>query len=688
MSIQKCLDMLQQDIYATRQTITDLQAHWPSEVALQFGDDPSVYDVFPHLFISAFSALDPQQLHQLAVAERLIATALLTSDTIMDLDCEPTLLTSNVLRVHAMQQEYYTLLHGLFEPTSPFWSHWQRYVTEYMEACLIERQFINGDRDWADYTEHMARHIAIGKAGMARNVINALAELTHDYQPCAQLVESIDHYNVARQMFDDLCDWKADLLHRQPSLLLAYALQDQQINIHDGDVQEVTTLVGRSMYYHGHAVAILRLAIAALDQAEGVLRDIPTIPWMALIDDLRRRCQGLLHDVERIVHANMQHRQVRPQISISLPVAQSRYQQLARDALHFLIRQWHLGFGEARHIACHLTGEETNSAPEYYYGDVFQRALIADALCDASHQFAPQLQTLIKHEVDYLLSCRNTIGVGGWTYFDNAPDIAPDADDLGQIMQVFIRTGYSNAVKTYCLPLVDLLLRDGQQPQGGFSTWIIPATGRTTKQELHARLRDENWGREPNPEVMANLLYALALWSCDDYTPALENGLNYLETQQNYDGCWYSKWYYGQYYGTYVCLRLLNVARPDSVSIAQAQQFLVTNQNKDGGWGLDESSDPLNTALALLGLASIPPQTDQIFPFDTVRQGLDYLASCQDQDGSWANVLFICPGAEHDYGSRTITTMFVLKAALVWSPLLEDSPAIDIPDEYLVLVNA
>ncbi|NOK58051.1 MAG: hypothetical protein GFH27_549287n355 [Chloroflexi bacterium AL-W] len=687
MSIQKCLDMLQQDIDATRQTITDLQAHWPSEVALQFGDDPSVYDVFPHLFAPAFSALDPQPLHQLAVAERLIATALLTSDTIMDLDCDHALLTSSVLRVQAMQQEYYTLLHGLFEPTSPFWTHWQRYVKEYMETCLIERHFINGDRDWAGYTETVARQIAIGKVGMARNVVNALAELTNDYQPCAQLIESIDHYNIARQMFDDLCDWKEDLLHRQPSLVLVCALQDQQMNIHDSDVRTLTTLVGRSMYYHGHAVAILRLAIASLDRAEGALWDIPTIPWMSLIDDLRRRCQGLLNDVERIVHANTQHRQVRPNVAISLPIAESRYQQLAREALQFLIRQWHLGFGEARHIACHLNGEETNSAPEYYYGDVFQRALIADTLCDASQQFAPQLRMIIEHEVDYLLRCRNTTGVGGWTYFDNAPDIAPDADDLGQIMQVFIRTGYINAVTNYSVPLVDILLKDARQPQGGFSTWIIPATEQTAKQELHARLRDESWGSEPNPEVMANLLYALALWSDDRYTPALENGLNYLETQQNYDGCWYSKWYYGQYYGTYVCLRLLNVARPDSISIAQARQFLVTTQHEDGGWGLDERSDPLNTALALLGMASIPPQTDPIFPFDTVRKGLDYLASCQEQDGAWANVLFICPGAEHDYGSRTITTMFVLKAVLAWSPLLEDGPTIDTPDEQLALVN-
>ena len=108
----------------------------------------------------------------------------------------------------------------------------------------------------------------------------------------------------------------------------------------------------------------------------------------------------------------------------------------------------------------------------------------------------------------------------------------------------------------------------------------------------------------PDCEVMANALYAVALYDADRFRASLERGIDFVEAAQEEDGSWPSTWYFGPFYGVYVCLRLLATARPNSPAIQAGLEFLRRAQHSDGGWGLSETSDALSTALALLGLAT------------------------------------------------------------------------------------
>ena len=111
------------------------------------------------------------------------------------------------------------------------------------------------------------------------------------------------------------------------------------------------------------------------------------------------------------------------------------------------------------------------------------------------------------------------------------------------------------------------------------------------------------YGSGPDNEVIANLLYALTLYDRTRFAEIIQRGVAYLEGQQDLDGRWASRWCEGPYYGIYVCLRLLNTGWHSSPAIKSALSFLRKRQLLDGGWGVDgHKSDPLSTALALLGL--------------------------------------------------------------------------------------
>jgi len=367
-------------------------------------------------------------------------------------------------------------------------------------------------------------------------------------------------------------------------------------------------------------------------------------------------------------------------VDLALPAPADKWQAVAFEALRYIVDQWHLGFGEARHImefapALGLGG------PQHQRGDIFQRAIVADALCDADAVLGGMTRSILDQEVAYLASRRDP-GRAGWRYFPELPELPPDADDLAQIMQAFWRAGHRRELEEHCEEPLSILF-DGSHTDGSFETWIIPALDRTEAEIRQAECARTMWGTGPDAEVVANLLYALALVDPKRFADRIDRGTSYLEAVQRSDGGWESTWYHGPFYGTYVCLRLLACARPDSDAVRRAAAMLRATQNADGGWGGEGASTALETSLALLGLAAVAKAGADL-PEDGVRaaRALGRLDRDGRDDGSWPADDFIRmqvgratggPTYVLSYGSRTLTTTYVMKAALAWSRSREAS---------------
>ena len=67
--------------------------------------------------------------------------------------------------------------------------------------------------------------IASGKTAVARSAVAALGVASGHVERAAVVADAVSEYYVARQMWDDLTDWRKDLAAGQCSLLLARAIQ-------------------------------------------------------------------------------------------------------------------------------------------------------------------------------------------------------------------------------------------------------------------------------------------------------------------------------------------------------------------------------------------------------------------------------------------------------------------------------
>jgi squalene-hopene/tetraprenyl-beta-curcumene cyclase len=154
-------------------------------------------------------------------------------------------------------------------------------------------------------------------------------------------------------------------------------------------------------------------------------------------------------------------------------------------------------------------------------------------------------------------------------------------------------------------------------------------------------------------DVTARALEALGKLGFRASHPAIARGVEFLKRQQEPDGAWFGRWGVNYIYGTSQVLRGLLAIGADMNQpwIQQARTWLEEQQNADGGWGETVASydDPSlrgqgtttasQTAWALLGLCAFPDVDRR-----SVREGIDYLVSNQNPDGSWSETLITGTG--------------------------------------------
>jgi prenyltransferase beta subunit len=344
--------------------------------------------------------------------------------------------------------------------------------------------------------------------------------------------------------------------------------------------------------------------------------------------------------------------------------------------LDFLERQRSLGYFEAEH----LMGFPVPNFPEktsIHAGLTFQRAIICDALLGATHAGFPVNVDDIKKDINEIIKARCRSIRGGWKYFPSLSDLPPDADDLGQILQVLVRGGCSY-IPELCDDAIQLLFKENSHSNGSFETWIVDKNDRSTETKLILEAINKKWGRGPDVEVMANLLYGLWLYDYSRYAKIIDKGVEFIIKNQRPEGFWSSTWYYGNYYGTYVCTRILNASRTSNLAkincLKKTRQFLVDSQTKQGGWGMDRES-PVDTALGIMTMIELK-SSGITMKNGIVKNAANFLLQYQWQDGRWYDSNFIrmdttraTIGGDHKtspnfvkYGSDTIASAICTKS--------------------------
>jgi hypothetical protein len=559
---------------ATSAALQRLQGHWPRMVELGIATQASIYHSYPYLFLEAFPSLTADRLAPLCLASSLFADSLFVADDIMDDDPTDRDVATNLVRVQAMQFEGYRILYGLFPSTARFWDRFQDYLALYAQACVEERRFANGE-DWRELTQALALRIAKGKSSLAKFVVAGLGELAGDETPVEPLTRALDRYYIARQMVDDLSDWRQDLERGYPSLLLA-RVATELAGASPDQLARDPERTGRVLYAGGHARYVMTLALRALDEAAELAAPYPDLLWHRITAKLRARCQTLLAELERLTRATeARPEQERLRVELTLPAAEDAWQELAWEALGSLLRRWRTGAGHAGHAG--HAGDP--GQPRAGSLGKLPRTLAAEALLDADACLHGQLRPLIDREARALLE-------------PSPPGHADETDHRGRLLGLLARIDPQTR-EDRAEPHLENLLND-----------------------LLSQIESED------EALLAPLLTALDRFDRERFRAVVGRGIAWIEARQRPDGSWDSPGVRGPYLPTAACIELLAAVRPAAPALGRAAAFLRRGQKDDGGWG-----DAVSTALALLGLARLQPSFSAADDPERARRGCAALRS-------------------------------------------------------------
>lgn len=595
-----------------------LQERWPQTVELGIATQASIYHSYPYLFLKAFPGLAAARVEPLSLAASLFADSLFVADDLMDEDPTDRDATTNVVRIQAMQFEGYQILYGLFPAQARFWDRFRDYLSLYAHACITEKRLAAPEAGWGEITRDLALRMAKGKSSLAKFVVAGLGELAGDETPIDPLTRALDRYYIARQMVDDLSDWRQDLERGYPSLLLARVAATEFAGEGKAELARQPERTSRAIYFGGHARHTVELALAALAEGEQLTAAWPDLLWHRITARLRAQCRNLLTEIDRIVGSGSAGpREGSQRFQLSLPAPEGPWKETAWASLGRLLERF-----RPREAAAAAPGAVRwhRAAPE---GEALTRAIVAEALCDADALLEGRLRPVIAAEAKLLLHQWLRAGHGG---------LPLDADHLGRILRLLLRLGWREVVEEHCRPSLAVFL-DAGEPAGG-----------------------------PDEVAVAQLLTALHLWGSERFHAAIESGASWLESRQRADGSWQSPGYRGPYLPTAACLELLAAVRPGSAALHGAAAFLRRVQLEDGGWGCEPGwgADAASTALALLGLARIQAAAGDEGDLRRAERGR-------------ARLLGLPPLGVPALGGA-LTAAFTLQASLLWHRLGEGAP--------------
>lgn len=185
-------------------------------------------------------------------------------------------------------------------------------------------------------------------------------------------------------------------------------------------------------------------------------------------------------------------------------------------------------------------------------------------------------------------------------------------------------------------------------PYGDLKAMIDPNTADVTARVLemfgHIRDGEETGSIQPNTPIQ----YSESLYPESINAQVIEQGLKYLQREQEPEGCWFGRWGVNYIYGTSGVLAALSLMAPQTycTNIEQGAAWLVNCQNPDGGWGETcwSYNDPTlkgqgtstasQTAWSLIGLMAAGEATGR-FAMESIDRGINYLLKTQQPDGTW-----------------------------------------------------
>ncbi len=231
---------------------------------------------------------------------------------------------------------------------------------------------------------------------------------------------------------------------------------------------------------------------------------------------------------------------------------------------------------------------------------------------------------------------------GGWAFqFENA--LYPDLDDTAMVLMALMRAGcMDDESRLGDLAKAVNWLIGLQSSDGGFAAFDIDNNYLYLNDipfADHGALLDPS-----TSDLTARCIEVLAMLGFGrDFAP-IAKGLEFLRKEQEEFGGWFGRWGVNYIYGTWSVLSALGTLGEDprSPMVRRAVDWLKSCQNEDGGWGETcysyndkrlagrGATTPSQTAWALLGLLAAGETHSP-----EVARGVAYLLHTRNFQGGW-----------------------------------------------------
>ncbi|GJH41706.1 hypothetical protein RCZ04_22560 [Capnocytophaga sp. HP1101] len=599
---------------------------------------PEFYKHYPALFQAYFPTVSAETLRLLCKAGYTYYNAVLCLDVLVD-EGE----TKTLVEMLSLQEETIKILTSIYGYESPFWALWQQRKAEYFKAIQTEKRLLTT----AEVSFEQYSSLADDKAAFGKIAIDSLWLQSHSQDKAIyeKLLLSHRYFSVGFQLYDDVKDFARDIRRGQ----FNWAVHQLQKVINFAEVQHDTRTLHKYLFVKGVGQDLLREAMVQFEKAKAVVAELNVnSKWLQTIEEMLTTIQGYLETTEgylavlKTTLALKKEQNTTPFFDFSSVKEEAVYKGLA-----FIECDFRQHYAELKHTMYLGNAEGFTNTQQVHTSDTFQRALLDDALFTIAQKYHLPIANFFEEEYRYFMGRINP-EVGAWQYFPTVQEIAPDIDDLAQVMQFFIHTGKKDEIAKHCQKAIDTAINCRTNANGGIETWILPKHNLTPLQQKQQLFNESKWGTGPDVEVVANFLYALHCYRSEAYLPTIERGIAYLLSQQKAEGYWESRWYYGNYYGTYVCVRLLQCfGERYTNEIQRAVTYIKNNL----------PTEPLSMALALLTLKTVELHTDEA----TITLQ-NQLLTTQNTLGGWEAINFIKPKVYEPYKSETLTTAYALKA--------------------------
>lgn len=234
---------------------------------------------------------------------------------------------------------------------------------------------------------------------------------------------------------------------------------------------------------------------------------------------------------------------------------------------------------------------------------------------------------------------------GGWA-FEYENDCYPDVDDAAVALQALVRYKDDIPSKTETAEALRRGFKWLMAMRSSNGAW--GAFDKDNDSSLVCEIPFADFGEvldPPSADVTAHVIEAMGIAGQNIYNSLIvRRAVDYLQKEQEKDGCWFGRWGVNYVYGTGLVLPALKAVNVDMKApwILKAADWLAAHQNEDGGWGescasyMDPSqrgrgrTTPSQTAWALMGLLAVDSHAyDQV-----ILRGINWLTASQ-QEGTW-----------------------------------------------------